>query len=891
MTTLPNFPASPYVILDPAVRWRPEPTQMKMDESKLVPPLLQAVREGVKKWRDSGYAGSSDTTRALLNWWFCTEHPLTDSDDIEAQFQWYFAQREAVESSIWLYEVQQARDPFGMLRYDKLGIVPRGLFKQDWPRYVMKMATGSGKTKVISLLIAWAYFHKTYEESSSLSTNFLLIAPNIIVLERLKQDFTGNHNILFDDPVLPDNGYAGHNWRDDFQLNIYVQDQISNPSSSGNLFITNIHRVYLPQAPDDNDLSVQFLGKRPTKKTNESYVDLGQIIRTVPDLVIINDEAHHIHDEDLGWFKNIKDIVARLRQKGSDISAQFDLTATPKHNKGEIFVETISDYPLVEAIRQQVVKKPVLPDEESRKKLREQLDGTYPERQRDYLELGYLEWRKAEARVAPMNRHAVLFVMTDTTEHADEVGEYLRSHYKEFEGGATLVIHTNAKGEVEEGKAGKNKAIDDLRDKSNEIDLPGKPYRAIVSVMMLREGWDVQSVCTIVGLRPYTATSKILPEQTLGRGLRLMFRGKEIDGQEEVSVIGVDTFMDFVEQIKEEGVELEQVPMGNRARAKAPTVVQLYPEIDPSQMHPLDIRLPILESRVYYDYKNVEQLNAASLPRPALLLKHYGPDAPREIIFRDIDGGLESHRTAIDSTHPMDYRGVLAYFARGIMKATGLTQEREYNAIYGNLKQFVQDYLFERLVDLEDPEVIRNLAEPEAGRAVQTTFRTAIKNLIVQKRDAPTIRSYFCMSQVRPYQINGKEWFQPKKSIFDKVACDNSFEIALAKALDDSAEIISFARNPARIGFGIEYHNNAGSIPNYYPDFIVKETEQDIWLVEFKGREDTDDLEKKRRAEQWCADATKLSEGECRYRYLYVKQDDWEHYPASNFTQMKQSGS
>lgn len=83
---------------------------------------------------------------------------------------------------IWLYEVQKARDKFDLLRFDASGSVSTGMFDEDWPRYVLKMATGSGKTKVLSLLIAWSFFHRLYEEGSALSRNSLAIAPNIIVL-------------------------------------------------------------------------------------------------------------------------------------------------------------------------------------------------------------------------------------------------------------------------------------------------------------------------------------------------------------------------------------------------------------------------------------------------------------------------------------------------------------------------------------------------------------------------------------------------------------------------------------------------------------------------------------------------------------------------------------
>ncbi len=118
------------------------------------------------------------------------------------------------------------------------------------------------------------------------------------------------------------------------------------------------------------------------------------IVRDVDELVILNDEAHHIHDERLAWFKSIEDIHNRLKMKGTELSLQIDTTATPRHTNGAIFVQTVSDYPLVEAIHQNVVKHPVLPDSASRAKLQERSSIKYTEKYADYIHLGYLEWRK-----------------------------------------------------------------------------------------------------------------------------------------------------------------------------------------------------------------------------------------------------------------------------------------------------------------------------------------------------------------------------------------------------------------------------------------------------------------------------------------------------------------
>ena len=152
------------------------------------------------------------------------------------------------------------------------------------------------------------------------------------------------------------------------------------------------------------------------------------IVRDIDELVVLNDEAHHIHDPRMAWFKSIEDIHNRLKQKGAALSLQVDVTATPKHNNGAIFVQTVADYPLVEAISQNVVKHPVLPDAASRAKLVERQSAKYTEKYADYIHLGVIEWRKAYAEHEKLGKKAILFVMTDDTRNCDDVAEYLEGH-------------------------------------------------------------------------------------------------------------------------------------------------------------------------------------------------------------------------------------------------------------------------------------------------------------------------------------------------------------------------------------------------------------------------------------------------------------------------------
>lgn len=878
-----TFPKDPHVILSSDVRWYPGDAMLdEMGYEKLLPPLVHKIRKGVCDWRKSGYTGASETTKALLRHWFDEEHILPKPDGRLSRFQYYFCQREAVESVIWLYEVECARDPYSLMKYDSSGHISQGMFDEDWTRYVVKMATGAGKTKIMSLLVAWSYFHKSYEEGSDLSTNFLIIAPNIIVLDRLFDDFQGL-KIFFQDPVLPNNGYCGQNWNDDFQITLHLQDDIGVISNTGNIFLSNIHRVYenenIPSFDDDNMMDY-FLGKRPTGKTTDSKMDLGKIIREVPDLVIINDEAHHIHDKNLAWFKNIEDISNQLRLKDSKLSAQFDLSATPKHTNGAIFVQTISDYPLVEAIRQGVVKTPVLPDSASRAKLQERKSDQYTERYRDYLHLGYLEWRNVKKEFSSTGKKPILFVMTDDTKTCDEVGEYFEKNYPELSG-KVLVIHTKANGEISEATGkGSQEELDRLRKASRVIDDPASPYEIIVSVMMLREGWDVQNVVSIVGLRPYKAKSKILPEQTLGRGLRRMFRGEPV--QEKVSVVGTEAFIQFVESIKSEGVELEYAEMGSTTKPKSPMVVEVDKENPQKDLAKMDIKLPVLAPRIYREYKNLTELDVSKVKTPKLKIQKYTEEEQREIIFKNIDSEKISHKTVLDMSLEPCPQAVIGYFCQLIMRDLRLVGG--FDILFGKLKIYICEFLFENTVDLSDLNALRNLSDEAASKAIVENFKSAVNALTVHDKGTTEVREHIQFRNTRPFLVNDQAYFVPKRSIFNKVVGDSHFELEFASFLDGCDDIISFVKNSQSTYFKIEYRNADGGIANYYPDFIVKESDSDIWIIETKGRADLDVPLKWERLVNWCQDASAQS-GK-NIKPLYVLQTEWDKYRPKNFEQL-----
>lgn len=881
-----DFPASPFEILDPTVRWFPADEAFRETAAnKLMPPLVPELRKEVKSWREDNYNGATDTSKALLKFWFQTEHLIPQNDGSADEFKFYFAQREAIETIIYLYDVVQFKDKYDLIRFDSSGAVSTNMFTENWRRLVVKMATGSGKTKILALTLVWSYFHKLYEAESGLARNFLVIAPNIIVLDRIRKDFEGL-KVFYEDPMLPDNGFMDKDWQEDFQLDLHIQDDVHISNPIGNIFLTNIHRVYESNdrvaSFNDNDTTDYFLGKRPTGKTNDSKTDLGQIVREIDELVILNDEAHHIHDERLAWSKSIEDLHNRLLQKGCELSLQIDVTATPKDRNGNIFVQTICDYPLVEAIHQNVVKHPVLPDEASRAKLQERQSSKFTEKYSDYIDLGYKEWKQVYDEQIKVGKKSVLFIMTDDTKNCDDVAAYLEVTYPEFKD-RVLTIHTNTSGEISESTSGKSKEeLDKLRGLSNEIDDPSNPYVAIVSVLMLKEGWDVKNVTTVVGLRSFSSKAKILPEQTLGRGLRRMYRREEIE-TEYVSVIGTEAFLQFVEEIKNQGVDLEHVKMGAGGKPKMPMVVEVDKEDKTKDIENLDIEIPVLTPRIQREYKNLSELDIKKFKFNPVVLREFSDEEKRQIVFKALnDEDKIHHVTDLAIVNP-DYRSVIGYFTQSIQKDLRLVSG--YDVLYGKVKDFVGNNLFGKTVQLEDMNVLRNLSEIAARRTILETFKKEINILTVVDKGEAEISNHIKISKTRPFVVKDQGFILPQKSLFNRIVGDSHLELEFAAFLDKADGVVSFAKNFFAVQFKIDYRNSDGEISNYYPDFIVKTSSGVIYIVETKGQEDLDVSLKRSRLKQWCDDVNS-EQNKFTYKELYVTEKDFKNYKAHTFSEL-----
>jgi type III restriction enzyme len=438
----------------------------------------------------------------------------------------------------------------------------------------------------------------------------------------------------------------------------------------------------------------------------------------------------------------------------------------------------------------------VLPDAASRSRLHEAKSAIFTEKYADYLQLGVEEWRKSYAEHEAMGKKAVLFVMVDDTRNCDEVGSHLERIAPEL-AGAVLVIHSTNNGEISEAASGKNKdELERLRKQSNEIDTWKSPFKAIVSVLMLKEGWDVRNGTTIVGLRVYAAESKILPEQTLGRGLRRMYFGT--DQPETVSVMGTSAFMEFVESIQSEGVTFDRVPMGGGATGREdPLVVEVDTQNQDKDIEALDITLPKLARRFHREFKDLAALDPASFKNLRLPVKPFTPEQTREIVFKTMLDG-EQHHT-IERRHrpgrlPLGRRLLRAPVAQ-VTEARrwlrpALPQGRELPA-----RASVRG-LAGRSGGCRDP------AQPfraRAGKLVFDHFKAGINALTVQDSGATHIEDRIRPRDTRPFRTQPRGFVVTKKSVFNRMVGEagaGGLELEFAAFLEAAEDVCERRSGP-----------------------------------------------------------------------------------------------
>ncbi|MDI7267630.1 MAG: DEAD/DEAH box helicase family protein, partial [Myxococcota bacterium] len=288
-------------------------------------PCVPALREAVKAWRAGGYKGVTETTRRLLAHWFQSDHKLATG----ARFAYHAAQREAIETLVFVWEFEKVRTRKALLERYALDVrdVPLPA-ADDFPRYCVKMATGSGKTKVMALAVAWQFLNaqrEPEEVAREYARTFLVIAPNVIVFERLRTDFDGGR-IFRAAPIVP------RDLEIFWDFDCVLRGEGEKAHAPGTLFLTNIRQFYEREGAADAaepDAMTAVLGSRPPAKKLEPTDFAERIGLREGPLVVINDEAHHTHDETNEW----NAVIGRLHAT-TPLAAQIDFSATPRFTRG-----------------------------------------------------------------------------------------------------------------------------------------------------------------------------------------------------------------------------------------------------------------------------------------------------------------------------------------------------------------------------------------------------------------------------------------------------------------------------------------------------------------------------------------------------------------------------
>jgi len=326
--------------------------------------------------------------------------------------------------------------------------------------------------------------------------------------------------------------------------------------------------------------------------------------------------------------------------------------------------------------------------------------------------------------------------------------------------------------------------------------------------------------------------------------------------------------------------------MGSGAKPIAPMVVEVDNENPNKDIEKLDIEIPIMTPRIQREYKNLASLDVSKFGNKKVSIKTFSEQEKRQIVFKDVVGENEHHTTILSGEINPDYQSVIGFFAQAIMRELRLFGC--YDILFGKVREFVHQYMFDQVVELSDLNMLRNLSEVEYIHLIKDSFKKAINELTVQDSGDTEIKNYIKISESRPFVVNDKGFVVPKKSVFNKIVGDSDFELIFAGFLEGCDDVLSFSKNfqnKEASALRIEYKNSEGFISNYYPDFFVKTDSKSVYIIETKGREDADDILKFERLQEWCNDVNDR-QTKVNYQALYIKQEEWNKDKIKNFKEL-----
>lgn len=888
-------PAS-YLVKDDAAAtgWREDTSGRRPSRLLLVP----KIRAAVDAWREGGYKGASDVTRRLFEYWFDEDHEIAGFD---VPFRYHFCQREAIETLVWLFEIARQRDVQELIkahatRFKKDLFSNNIVFQttmdgrrqlrryvpeleaegvQDLPpenlrRFAFKMATGSGKTWVMAMAIVWSRFHKQRVAHSDLSTNFLIVAPNVIVYQRLERDFAANR-IFFELPLIPPE------WRGAFSQKVILRGEVAGPDPSCNLVLTNIQQLYESRDEEWTPANAieALLGKKPQKDLAASGLrSMLERVKSLKDLVVLNDEAHHLHDEDLAWSQSL---LAIHRALPEGLALWLDFSATPKDQNGMYFPWTVCDYPLAQAVEDRIVKAPlIVTKEDDPKQPRQDPDGVTKDNIGDkygyWLRAAVQRWKDHYKVFKQLGTRPVLFIMAEKNVYADAIGEYLwKTKEFGFKESEVLVIHTDAAGEVTK------KDLEIAREVARDIDSRESKVKAIVSVMMLREGWDVRNVTVVLGLRPFTAKAEILPEQVIGRGLRLM-REVSPDRTQTLEVLGTRNLLSVLRtQLEAEGVGVATT----KTDPTPPVIIEPVKE-----RMSYDIAIPLTKPSLEHDIRKLAEFDVRDLD--AIYKQEELAEAFRiNLRMEFATTETEVHQEHIGAVELPSSQELLANITNKVVDRAKLTSR--FAELYPCVRDYVLTRCFGRHVDLEDESVRSHLCRMEIQDGIAKYLARKISDLTVERRTIEFAKADFRLSETRPFTWRRNlPPLMVRETVFNYVATYNDFERRFAQFLEKASvarggDVISFAslgtteQGESGTQFRVDYIKTSGAIGFYHPDWVVVQRARNSevsWIIETKGRVWEGTSAKDDAIQTWCERVTAATGAV--WKYTRVNQSDFD---------------
>lgn len=908
----------------------------------------------------------SETTAELLKWWF-----QADFQDARS-FNFHPGQRQALLNVIYAHEVlgintlqdlYQVAAPEVMLASARDADIIRAS-KNAYPKYCLKMATGTGKTWVLQALMVWQILNASrYPDSGRYTKNFLVVAPGLIVYDRLldafmgkerdgKRDFTISDLSIFQELFIPE-VYREEVFRF-VQGAVCPKEDIGRKVTAGGIIaISNWHILSEESEPvEDEDVDAPGQSADP-KEVVQSILPLtpgtsagndlsvlnrryerGGILsylKDLPALMVFNDEAHHIHDfkregevTEVEWQKSLNLIA---EPKGSRF-VQVDFSATPynevgtgRNSRKSYFPHIVVDFDLKTAMKAGLVKSLVLDkrseigalsDEELDFKADRDEHGNpmLSEGQRIMLRAGLTKLRKLEADFASLDpsKHPKMLVVCEDTTVTPLVAEFMQ-----LEGLAddeVLRVDSNRKGELkpDEWKV--------LRERLFDVDRHRSP-RVIVSVLMLREGFDVNNICVIVPLR--ASGAGILLEQTIGRGLRLMWRGNEYDDVKRenrqlirtgktpnsmidiLSIVEHPAFQSFYDELIQEGLaaEVDDEDDENTSSTGDLISVGLRPGFEE-----YDFAIPfILREQVeeledtQIDPTELEPFGSFSLDQLKSQLGHGEKFHSEDVQAKTRFGDYRVHGGVMTATGYNDY---LARITRRITEAVTLTEATGSSKAFANASKFpyiqinraelaegidgfIRQHLFRRdfepLVD-ENWRVL--LLDPVTEHIIKVWARAILEaeeSVVVAGAEVAHRR----LSEVPKLAMREGSSVAVEKAIYLRLpypSRNGGLEQAFMETCERDGSVDAFCKiNEQKHTFARLRYVKEDGLPAFYsPDFFVR-AGGTIYLVETKAQGQLTSpnvLRKRKAAVAWCDRINALAPGErsgAEWHYVLLGED------------------